>query len=250
MYFIERQTMPKGLKFAVGPMLPMLAMAFAANVAGQGVEITRAEIDGMAEKVSMASSFVDDTWTQIFSSAGKSFAAPRLVAFTRSIQTGCGMLASDNAHYCGTDNTVYYDIEFFAKLRKFTARELRSDGSYAPITVLWHEVAHGVAETLGINPVYARNQENLADCLAGVVMKHAVAAGSLEAEEIEEGLFALKLGGDRPTTPFDSARAHGPAEERQVMFNRGVRDGLPACSESIATKLTETHSTATSFHGH
>ncbi len=239
--------MPKGFKFAAPATLAVLC---AVAASGQGVEITRADIDVMAEKVNMASNFVDATWTEIFSNAGKSFSAPRLVPFTHSIETGCGVLAPDNAHYCGKDNAVYYDIEFFAKLRKYTAHELRSDGSYAPITVLWHEVAHGVAETLGINPIYARNQENLADCLAGVVMQHAVPAGSLDADQVLEGLFALRLGGDRPTTPFDSDRAHGPAEERQVMFNRGIRDGLPACSESIATKLTETRSTATSFHGH
>ena len=50
--------------------------------------------------------------------------------------------------------------------------------------------------------------------------------------------LALKLGGDGPNTPFNSDHAHGPAEERVLMFERGFRGGLPACSETMATKLS------------
>jgi len=225
-----------------------------ASAHGEGVVITQSDVAAMADKVSAASNFVAATWTTIFGQAGQPYSAPRLVPFVHSVQTGCGVLPPDNAHYCGTDNAVYYDIEFFAKLGKYTGRELRTGGSYAPITVLWHEIGHGVAETLGINPAFARNQENLADCLAGVVMRQAAASGNLEStgveEGLEEGMFALKLGGDRPTTPLDSPRAHGSAEERQAMFHRGYESGLPGCSESIATKLSGAGSTATSFHGH
>src|SRR5262249_54977334 len=114
---------------------------------------------------------------------------------------------------------------------------------------LWHEIGHRVAESLGINPAFSRNQENLADCLAGVVMRQAAASGSFQESEVEEGLFALRLGGDRSTTPLDSPRAHGSAEERQMMFNRGFQSGLPGCSESIAMKLAVSGSTAISFHG-
>ena len=239
--------MQKRFKFAIRAVV-VLVTTTAAH--GEGVVITPADVSAMAEKVSIASSFVDATWTDIFAQAGQPYSAPRLVPFVHSVQTGCGVLPPDNAHYCGTDNAVYYDIEFFAKLGKYTGRELRTDGSFAPITVLWHEIGHGVAETLGINPAFSRNQENLADCLAGVVMRQAAASGSFQESEVEEGLFALGLGGDRPTTPLDSPRAHGSAEERQMMFNRGYQNGLPGCSESIATKLSRAGSTATSFHGH
>ena len=239
--------MLKTFQFAIPAVLAVLS---ATAARGEGVVITPADVAAMNEKVTAAASFVDATWIDIFSKAGQPYSAPRLVPFVHSVNTGCGVLPPDNAHYCGTDNAVYYDIEFFAKLGKYTGRELRSDGSYAPITVLWHEVGHSVAERLGINPAFSRNQENLADCLAGVVMRQAAASGSFEESEVQEGLFALSLGGDRPTTPLDSPRAHGSAEERQAMFNRGYRTGLPGCSESIATKLSAAGSTATSFHGH
>lgn len=239
--------MHKKLQFAIRAALVVIS-ATAAH--GEDVVVTQSDVSAMSDKVSAAASFVDATWAGIFSQAGQSFSAPRLVPFIHSVDTACGVLPSDNAHYCGTDNTVYYDVEFFAKLGKFTGRELRTDGSYAPITVLWHEIGHGVAERLGINPAFSRNQENLADCLAGVVMRQAAASGSFEESEVQEGLFALSLGGDRPTTPLDSPRAHGSAEERQAMFIRGYRTGLPGCSESIATKLSAAGSTATSFHGH
>jgi uncharacterized protein len=235
------------LKFAVRAAVAMIA---ATAVHGEGVVVTPSDVAAMSDKVSAAASFVEATWTGIFSQAGQTYSAPRLVGFAHSVNTACGVLPSDNAHYCGTDNTVYYDVEFFTKLGKYTGRELRTDGSYAPITVLWHEVGHGVAERLGINPAFSRNQENLADCLAGVVMRQAAASASFEESEVEEGLFALSLGGDRPTTPLDSPRAHGSAEERQAMFRRGYHAGLPGCSESIATKLSASGSTATSFHGH
>jgi uncharacterized protein len=240
--------MHKKLQFAIQAALVVIS-ATAAH--GEGVEISQSEVAAMSDKVSAAASFVDATWTGIFSQAGQPYSAPRLIPFVHSVNTGCGILQPDNAHYCGTDNAVYYDIEFFARLGKYTSHQLRTDGSYAPITVLWHEVGHSVAERLGINPAFSRNQENLADCLAGVVMRQAAAASSsFEEREVQEGLFALSLGGDRPTTPLDSPRAHGSAEERQAMFNRGYHTGLPGCSESIATKLSATGSTATSFHGH
>jgi predicted metalloprotease len=239
--------MPKTFKFAI-PAVVALVTATVAH--GEGVVITQADVAAMTEKVGIASSFVDATWTGIFAQAGHPYSAPALIPFVHSVNTGCGVLAPDNAHYCGTDNAVYYDVEFFAKLGKYAGRELRTEGSFAPITVLWHEIGHSVAETLGINPAFARNQENLADCLAGVVMRQAAASGGFDASEVEEGLFALKLGGDRPTTPLDSDRAHGSPEERQTMFNRGYHGGLPSCSESIATKLAGLGSIATSFHGH
>jgi predicted metalloprotease len=235
--------MKKRFQFAARALVALIS-ATAAHA--EGVVITPADVAAMAEKVGAASSFVDTTWATIFVQAGHSYSAPRLVPFVHSVNTGCGVLPPDNAHYCGTDNAVYYDIEFFAKLSKYTGRELRTDGSYAPITVLWHEIGHGVAETLGINPAFSRNQENLADCLAGVVMGQAGVSGT----DVEEGLFALKLGGDRPTTPLDSPRAHGSAEERQSMFNRGYHSGLQGCNESIASKLSAVGTTATSFHGH
>jgi predicted metalloprotease len=238
--------MENGIKFAISAVITLM-LAIAAK--GEGVEITQADVAAMGDKVSAAANFVDETWNTIFAQAGQPYSAPRLVPFVHSVDTGCGVLPPDNAHYCGTDNAVYYDIEFFAKLGKYTGRELRTDGSYAPITVLWHEVGHGVAEHLGINPAFSRNQENLADCLAGVVMRQAAASGSFQESEVEEGLFALSLGGDRPTTPLDSPRAHGSAEERRAMFKRGYHSGLPGCSESIATKLSAVRSTATSFHG-
>ncbi|HLX45556.1 MAG TPA: neutral zinc metallopeptidase [Bryobacteraceae bacterium] len=243
--------MDKILQFAIRAALVVISAALVESTAhGEGVEINQSEVTAMSDKVSAAASFVDATWTGIFSQAGQPYSAPRLIPFIHSVNTGCGILQPDNAHYCGADNAVYYDIEFFARLGKYTSHELRTDGSYAPITVLWHEVGHSVAERLGINPAFSRNQENLADCLAGVVMRQAAAAStSFEESEVQEGLFALSLGGDRPTTPLDSPRAHGSAEERQAMFNRGYHTGLPGCSESIATKLSATGSTATSFHG-
>jgi len=237
--------MKKRFKFAAG----LLVAVVSATAHGEGVVITPADVTAIAGKVDAASSFVDATWATIFGQAGRPYSAPRLVPFVHSVSTGCGVLPADNAHFCGPDNTVYYDIEFFAKLGKYTGRELRTDGSYAPITVLWHEIGHGVAETLGINPAFSRSQENLADCLAGVVMRQAASSVSFRESEVEEGLFALSLGGDRPTTPGDSPRAHGSAEERQSMFNHGYQSGLPGCSESIATKLSKAGTTATSFHG-
>ena len=138
--------MKKRFKFAARALV-VLVSATAAH--GEGVVITPADVAAMAEKVGAASSFVDATWATIFGEAGHSYSAPRLVPFVHSVNTGCGVLPPDNAHYCGTDNAVYYDIEFFAKLSKYTGRELRTDGSYAPITVLWHEIGHGVARNSG-----------------------------------------------------------------------------------------------------
>jgi hypothetical protein len=205
---------------------------------GQAVEITKADVNAMTYKVNMASSFFEATWRDIFARAGYKYPAPKLVGYVDSTKSGCGELKANNAHYCGADNTIYYDTLFLTRMMKYTGNQLHSDGDYAPIVVLAHEMGHGVAYVLGVNPSYANNRENLADCLAGVVTGYAAAAKNLEAGDFEEGELALKLGGDGPNTPFNSDHAHGPAEERVLMFERGFRGGLPACSETMATKLS------------
>ena len=69
--------------------------------------------------------------------------------------------------------------------------------------------------------------------MAGVVTGYAAAAKNLEAGDFEEGELALKLGGDGPNTPFNSDHAHGPAEERVLMFRTRLPRSLPACSETM-----------------
>ncbi len=211
-------------------------MAGAASY-GQGLEITQDDAKAMTYKVNMASKFFEATWRDIFARGGYRYPAPKMVGYVDTAKSGCGELKANNAHYCAADNTVYYDIVFLTKMMKYTGNQLHSDGDYAPIVVLAHEMGHAAANMLNVNPTYTNNRENLADCLAGVVTAYAAAAKNLEPGDFEEGEFALKLGGDGPNTPFNSDHAHGPAAERVLMFERGFRGGLPACSESMAVKL-------------
>jgi uncharacterized protein len=220
-------------------MIAILAAAMTSTaVQAQPIEVTRAQMDQMIYKVNSAGNFFEATWRDIFQKAGRSYPAPKLVAYTGSTQSRCGEIKANNAHYCGSDNTIYYDALFLTRMMVYAGRQLHTDGDYAPIVVLAHEMGHGVAAQLGINPSYTNNRENLADCLAGVVTGAAKRARLLDEGDLEEGLLALKLGGDGPDTPFSSDHAHGPADERQVMFMRGYRGGLPACSEALAVKLT------------
>jgi uncharacterized protein len=215
----------------------VFAVMAGASSQGQGVEVTREDVNATTIKINMASKFFEATWRDIFARAGLKYPAPRMVGYVDATKSGCGELKASSAHYCVADNTIYYDIGLLTKMMKYAGHQLHTDGDYAPMVVLAHEMGHAVSHILDLNPSYANNRENLADCLAGVMTGYAAAAKNLEPGDFEEGELALKLGGDGPNTPFNSDHAHGTAEERVLMFERGFRGGLPACSESMANKL-------------
>jgi len=226
-------TIPAAALMFSGAFLMSSGVARAADT----IRITYADVDEMTYKVNMATRFFESTWRQVFRRAGYNYPAPRLVGYYKSVTSACGELGEDNAHYCTGDNTIYYDKAFLTGQMVIAAKALGTDGDYAPIVILAHEMGHGVATMFKINSALTVLKENLADCLAGVVTREGQKAGNLERGDLEEGLFALTMGGDGAETSIWSQHAHGSGELRRKMFLTGYNEGIAACDTGLGRNL-------------
>ena len=60
----------------------------------------------------------EDTWAELFRRMNREYQNPKLVLFTGSVQSACGMAgAAVGPFYCPGDHKVYLDLEFFRDLR-------------------------------------------------------------------------------------------------------------------------------------
>lgn len=214
--------------------LLLTASAFAA---APTVNVTDAEVEQMLTKVRLASRVFNDTWTEAFRAAGRSYPAPRILSYYGKWESGCGETIPNNAFYCTKDNNIYFDKVFLTKMMKGVGGHLGTDGDLAPIIILAHEMGHGVATVLKLNFSYSIHRENLADCLAGVLMKVSNELGYLERGDLDEAHRTLEISADDAKTHILSDHAHGTAAERRVFFDRGYAGGLPACNEQLASIL-------------
>ena len=110
-------------------------------------------------------------WTDIFRQAGASYTVPKLIAYTRGSQSGCGAAqAAMGPFYCPSDQGIYIDPAFFDEL----SRRFGAPGDFAQAYVIAHEVGHHVQNLEGkLGGGSNSNQEQVAielqaDCYAGV----------------------------------------------------------------------------------
>lgn len=186
---------------------------------------------------------IQDTWTQIFASAGRTYQPATFVLFTDRTGSACGgATAAIGPHYCSLDRSVYLDLGFFQTLQS----RFGATGDFAQAYVIAHEYAHHVQNELGIMPQVQdlqrtastedRNelsvrQELQADCLAGV-WAHT-AASDLEPGDIQEALTAAAAVGDdriqQATQGYVNPHTftHGTSDQRVKWFNRGFESGDP-----------------------
>ena len=64
--------------------------------------------------------FTEDVWSEQFQRIGKSYTPPKMVLFTKQVETGgCGTAPSAvGPFYCPADRTVYLDPTFFDELEQ------------------------------------------------------------------------------------------------------------------------------------
>ncbi len=229
------------------------AAAAAAGVSAQ-VQVGEAELTVARADASRAGGLLESVWGDILRDAG---APSRVVAYSDSQPTACGMLGPDNAFYCAHDDAIYYDEWFVAAIRGMVAQELETDADLAVFAILAHEWGHRIYERFrpdaaGI-PVFA---ELTADCLGGAALREAVRRVPVSADDTAEAMLAIRLLGDEPDprlaqrpagwsarpAPGDPAargRAqrgltrHGDAGERVRSFQRGLRHGAGKCMKEL-----------------
>jgi predicted metalloprotease len=215
---------------------------------------------GTDEQARFASAILadtEDTWSQIFSAAGRRYEPPRLVLYDGATPSACGLgSAAMGPFYCPPDRRVFLDLTFFRELdRRFGA-----PGDFAQAYVISHEVAHHVQNLLGIaervdalrkrvgereaNALSVR-MELQADCLAGVWAHHAHRQRKLlEPGDVEEGLRAAAAIGDDTVQRRAQGHVvpetwtHGSSEQRVRWFRRGLEGGrIDACDTFATARL-------------
>jgi len=216
-----------------------------------------AENDDMRNFVAVVLAETEDVWRNEFQKMGRTYQEPRLVLFSGSVESACGMAGSAvGPFYCPADRKVYLDLTFFEELRT----RFGVSGDFAEAYVIAHEVGHHVQTLLGITEKVDRLQPQLnasernrlsvmvelqADCLAGVWAHQTEKSRRiLEAGDIEEGLNAASAIGDdriqkssRGYVVPDSF-THGSSAQRVRWFKTGLENGtFQSCNTFSADPL-------------
>ena len=203
-----------------------------------------APTDSLGRFASQVLASTEDAWTKLFAPSGRTYQPPRLVLFSQSVPSACGMSSSATGpFYCPADQKVYIDLSFFQELNQ----RFEAPGDFAQAYVIAHEVGHHVQNLLGISDQVtraqrgARSQEEAnaysvrlelqADCLAGVWANQA--RGLLEPGDVEEGLRAAAAIGDDRLQSLGQGYVqpesftHGSSEQRVQWLNKGIQSGDP-----------------------
>jgi len=200
--------------------------------------------DEIRDFVAVVLADTEDTWRELFRRMNREYREPKLVLFTRAVESACGIAgAAVGPFYCPADQKLYLDLDFFRALRD----RFGAPGDFAQAYVIAHEVGHHVQTLLGISEsVMARRQradratatalsvrqELQADCYAGVWAHHADRARHvLEPGDLEEALAAAAAIGDDRLQQRAQGRVvpesftHGTSAQRVRWFKRGFNSG-------------------------
>ena len=209
----------------------------------------------LADFVSVVLADTEDTWHEVFASAGKKYVEPKLVLFSGAVESACGFArAAMGPFYCPADSKVYIDLSFYRDLKV----DLNSPGDFAQAYVIAHEVGHHVQNLLGISAKVAEQRRKMsevqynklsvkvelqADCLAGVWANHADRARQVvEPGDIEEALNAASNIGDDRLQRRSQGRVtpdsftHGSSEQRVSWFRRGFQSGEMGSCNTLSAK--------------
>ncbi|MCP4287843.1 MAG: flagellar biosynthesis protein FlgM [Gammaproteobacteria bacterium] len=211
----------------------------------------------LAQFISVVLADTEDTWNMIFSGADRQYKEPKLVLFSGSVKSACGMgQAAMGPFYCPADMKAYIDLSFYQDLKK----RHKAPGDFAQAYVVAHEIGHHVQNLLGISGKVqkAKRQaskseanalsvklELQADCLAGVWAHDANRTRQLlEQGDVEEALNAASaIGDDRLQkqargyiTP--ESFTHGSSAQRVRWFKIGLAKGdVNSCNTFNAAQL-------------
>jgi predicted metalloprotease len=204
--------------------------------------------DERGQFVSTVLADTEDTWNQIFQSAGQSYEEPTLVLFESSTSSACGYAsAATGPFYCPADHKLYIDLGFYDEL----ARRFQAPGDFAEAYVIAHEVGHHVQNLIGVLPKVNQQRQRVsqqesnelsirtelqADCFAGIWAKHSEKVGAVEDGDLEEALNAAAAVGDdaiqKRTQGYVVPESfnHGTSAQRAKWFKQGYQaDSIDGC---------------------
>lgn len=213
-----------------------------------------AEERELADFTSVVLAETETVWQKIFREETMTYREPKLVLFTQSVRSACGVAGSSTGpFYCPGDQKVYIDLSFFNLLSK----RFKAPGDFAMAYVIAHEVGHHVQNLLGITDKvhrmrgrvsqeeyneYSVRLELQADYLAGVWAHYTQKFGLLEEGDIDEALNAASAVGDdniqKQTQGYvvPESFTHGSSEQRKKWFYKGFRTGDINQGDTFNTK--------------
>lgn len=193
----------------------------------------------------------EDVWVALFKNMGNRYQPPRLVLFSGSFPSACGMAnAAAGPFYCPADQKVYLDTAFFREL----SQGFGAPGDFAQAYVIAHEVAHHVQNQLGTMQQFDQSAQRMdtrqrnalsvrlelqADCYAGVWAFYAAKRNLIDAADVEAGLRAAAAVGDDSITKgrvTPDAFTHGTAAQRSRWFKQGMSTGDPRTCNTFAAR--------------
>jgi predicted metalloprotease len=212
--------------------------------------------DEMQVFVSKVLGSTEDTWHQVFKQMNREYQDPKLVLFSGSTRSACGVGQSAmGPFYCPRDEKVYIDLAFYRDLRN----RFKAPGDFAQAYVIAHEVGHHVQNQLGImrklESLQGRvskgefNQASVrvelqADCFAGVWAHNVGNRNLLDPGDLDEGLAAASaIGDDRLQKAAQGyvvpeSFTHGSSAQRVRWFKRGMETGrMQDCDTFAAGSL-------------
>lgn len=186
----------------------------------------------------------EDVWHKLFEENGATYAEPKLVLFTGSVESGCGgASAAMGPFYCPADQKAYIDLSFYDELKN----RFNAEGDFAMAYVIAHEIGHHVQNLMGTSDKVHAMRDRLseieynklsvalelqADFYAGVWAHHTQQMkGVLEAGDIEEALNAANAIGDDKLQKqsqgyvVPDAFTHGTSAQRMKWFKKGYDTG-------------------------
>ena len=200
--------------------------------------------DQKAQLVSRVLASTEDAWSGVFSASGGRYVPPKLVLFSGSFPTACGMgQAAAGPFYCPGDRKVYIDLRFYELMRE----RFKVTGDFAQAYVIAHEVGHHVQNLLGITEQLDARRgrvsqaaynalsvklELQADCFAGVWANRTEQSKKfLDPGDIEGALKAASAIGDDTLQKQTQGRVvpdsftHGSSAQRVQWLRRGLENG-------------------------
>lgn len=209
--------------------------------------------DDTKEFIEVVLKDTENVWTQLFREQiqGGGYQPPRLIIFSDSVQTGCGLAgAAMGPFYCPADQNIYIDPTFFDDLK----RRHNAPGDFSQAYVIAHEVAHHVQKLIGFSTKVDRVRQRgdklatnrasvrlelQADYLAGVWAHHAHREYDiLEEGDIAEAMNAANQIGDDTLQRLAQGHVvperftHGTSAQRVRWFKAGLLSGdLNTCQQ-------------------
>lgn len=159
----------------------------------------------------------DAYWTHHFRAPGYTFTSVDVVAYSVDDPAYCGsdLLATKNAYYCRSSETVYHDENWMSD-------QYDTIGDAFVYMVIAHEFGHAVQDQLQAPRLTSISYELQADCLAGALLGDPDFI-LIEDGDLNELIAGLAEVADQPGTPWYSSDAHGSPRQRSAAFFTGVR---------------------------